>query len=84
MNATEHRPCYGAMCPDLPGTGDQRRTAGKVFALVSVTPPGLCRVRPRLEVDRAAWDECVRCPEFDHCYKLSMARLAMLTAADSV
>lgn len=81
MNTTEHRTCYGTMCPDLLGTADPRRAAGKVFALVSDTPPGLCRARPRLEVNREAWDECVRCPEFDHCYKLSMARVAMQTAA---
>jgi len=82
MNATEHRPCYGAMCPDLTWATGNHRTAGKVFTLVSHAPPGLCRVRPRLEVNRAAWDECVTCPEFDHCYKLCMARVALQTAAD--
>jgi len=84
MNATEHRPCYGGMCPNLPGMSGDGRTAGKVFTLVTTAPPGLCRARPRLEVNRAAWDECVRCPEFDHCYKLSMAKVALQTAADSI
>jgi hypothetical protein len=72
------------MCPDLQGTAGQRRKAGKVFALVTDPPRGLCPARPRLEVDRAAWDECVRCPDFDHCYKLSMAKLAMQIGAHSL
>lgn len=84
MNTPEHPSCYGTMCPDLLGAAGQRRVAGKVFALVSDPPPGLCRARPRLEVDGAAWDECVRCPDFDHCYKLSMAKLAVQIAADNL
>lgn len=83
MNATEPRPCYGALLPNLPGTSDECRNTGKVFALVTTTPPGLCRARPQVEMNRAAWDECVQCPEFDHCYQLSMARLALQTATQN-
>ena len=31
----------------------------------------------RLTIDEAAWNECVKHPNFRACYDLSMARLAM-------
>jgi len=59
-------------------------SAGKVFSFVVVSPPGLSRPARRIEVDRKAWDACVECPEFDHCYKLSLAKLALETAVANI
>jgi len=60
------------------------QSTGKVFGLVAATPAGMCRPRPLLEINRAQWDKCLQCAEFEHCYKLSMARLALQAAADSL
>jgi hypothetical protein len=83
MQAKERKSCYGGMTPEsLPAEFD-RRSVGKVFSFVVVSPVGLARPARRLEVDRQAWDDCVRCPEFEHCDKLSMARLALEAAVAS-
>jgi len=84
MNAIEHTPCYGSMFPDSLQPTEPGLSSGKVFRLVSISPAGMCRTRPRLEVDRAEWDKCVLCPEFEHCYKLSMAKLVLETAASTL
>jgi len=72
------------MFPHPLHVSDQGKSSGKVFTLVAVSPAGMCRARPRLDINRAEWDKCLQCPEFEHCYKLSMARVALQTAADSL
>lgn len=63
------------MLPDpLHGSND-RRTAGKVFAFRLVTAGGMIRSDRQVEVNREEWDDCLRCPEFEHCYKLCLAKL---------
>lgn len=84
MNATEHSPCYGGMFPHPLRVTEPGQSTGKVFSLVATGPAGMCRPRPGLEFNRAEWDRCVQCPEFEHCYKLSMAKLALETAASTV
>ena len=84
MPAREHRPCYGAMIPRSADAEYDRPAVGKVFSFVVVSPPGLCRASRRVEVDRKAWDACVECPEFDPCYKLSMARHVLDAAVGGV
>jgi hypothetical protein len=34
----------------------------------------------QIEVNQAEWDDCLRCPEFDHCYKLCLAKLNLEAA----
>jgi len=84
MNAVEHRPCYGAMFPHPLRVTEPGRSTGNVFSLVAASPAGMCRARPRVEINRAQWDHCLQCPEFEHCYKLSMAKLALETAASTM
>lgn len=84
MQAKEHQPCYGKLFPDSLHAEFNRPAVGKVFSFVVVSPPGLCRAPRHVEMDREAWDACVECPEFDHCYKLSMAKLALDTAVANV
>ena len=55
----------------------EREAEGKVFSLHFVQPTGLCRSRPQVREDLAEWDSCLRCVEFDSCYRLCMARLAL-------
>jgi hypothetical protein len=80
MTGIEHRPCYGRLFPNPPQVTNDPESRGKVFSLVTVSPPGMIRTRPVVQLDMNAWDDCLRCPEFDDCYRLSMARLALDTA----
>ena len=81
MTAVEHKSCYGTMFPSSASSASDPRTGGKVFSFTLV---GVCGMMPRrrhVEVNRAEWDDCVDCPEFDSCYRLGMARMALETAA---
>jgi hypothetical protein len=80
MNGNEHKACYGDMFPDTASDKPQR---DKVFSYTLLPAGGFYRRAPRAEVNQAAWSECTRCPEFEHCYKLSMAKLALETAIGS-
>jgi hypothetical protein len=72
------------MFPESLGPTESGESTGKVFRLVSTSPVGMCRTRPRLEIDQAQWDKCRQCPEFEGCYQLGMARVALQTAADNL
>jgi hypothetical protein len=84
MAANEHKPCYGTMFPDPLHATNDRINAGKVFSFVVISPPGLARAARQVEVNRDEWDDCTRCPEFDHCYKFCMAKLALETVVAQV
>jgi hypothetical protein len=80
MHTDEHKACYGTMFPDPLHAPNDRRARGKVFAFQLVTAGGFRRSDRRVEVNREEWDDCLRCPEFDHCYKLCMAKLTLEAA----
>jgi len=84
MNTGEHKACYGTMLPDPRSVSRERDPVGKVFSLHFVPPPGLCRSRPQVREDPAEWDDCLRCPEFDACYRLCMGRIALHGLAEDV
>ena len=84
MTGIEHRACYGEMFPNFRHAAGAWKTDGKVFHLSVVGPSGMLPPARHVEMDRDAWDECYRCPDFDSCYKLSMARLALQTAVGEV
>jgi hypothetical protein len=52
---------------------------GKVFTAELERAGGMVIATRRTGVDLDAWNECVACEEFDHCYMLSMAKLALET-----
>ncbi len=52
---------------------------GKVFGF-ELDTKGLVSSDKSISFDVAEWDECQKCPEFEHCYKLCMAKLALETA----
>jgi hypothetical protein len=83
MITRAHPNCYGAMFPigrEAPETGPG---AGKALHVVRTNPVGMAPAVKRVEVDSAGWDECVHCPQFDECYRLSMAKLSLQTALHS-
>ena len=84
MTRTEHRPCYGTMFPDPLHATNDRMNAGKVFSFVVITPAGMCKAARRVEINREEWDECTQCPEFERCYNLGMAKLALETAVSII
>jgi hypothetical protein len=84
MNNHEHKACYGTMLPDPKLISREREAGGKVFSLHFVQPIGLSRSRPQVREDPAQWDDCLRCAEFDSCYRLCMARIALRGLAEDV
>jgi hypothetical protein len=80
MGSHDHKDCYGSMFPDPAGRAVGREQGGKVFFVTQSTPSGMIRPPRRVELDMTQWDDCLACPEFDGCYKLCMARLALETA----
>jgi hypothetical protein len=77
MNANEHQSCYGNLFPDTLHVSNDRPKKGKVFSYTLHTAGGLYRVGRETGVAMAEWDRCTECPEFENCYKLSMAKLAL-------
>ena len=80
MTAHDHKSCYGAIFPDAlhPPTGPEGVRQGVSYTLA--TAGGLCHGDRTVEVNREGWEECVQCPEFEACYKLSLAKLTLQTA----
>ncbi|TWT50185.1 hypothetical protein Pla22_29260 [Rubripirellula amarantea] len=77
MNAIEHQECFGTMFPHSIGIGEQ---SGKVFSVRVDAPAGMMRAHVNTRADIQQWDECRRCPEFESCYQLCMAKIALETA----
>jgi hypothetical protein len=68
--------CYGKLFPSLLQVPDRGSSAGKVFAF-QIDHPGIIVRQRAVSVDRKAWEECVRCPDFDGCYRLSTGTLLL-------
>ena len=82
MSKIEHKECYGTMFPDSLHFAQNRPVRGKVFSYELDSVEGVVSTRS----DRTAganlreWDDCVSCPEFEHCYKLCLAKLTLQAA----
>ncbi|MDC1399686.1 hypothetical protein N8306_04125 [Yoonia sp.] len=76
---TQHKHCYGTMFHDCLHFEMNDKMQGKVFAF-ELDTAGLARSQKSVQTDIAEWDDCVACPEFAHCYKLCMAKLALEAA----
>jgi hypothetical protein len=79
MEAGEHKECYGTMFPDALHFRENTPTAGKVFAFELDTSGGLYPHRSgrHFSANIEEWDDCLKCHEFEHCYKLCMAKIAL-------
>jgi hypothetical protein len=84
MDASDHKTCYGCLFPGVLDVVSDRLMKGQVLSYTVHTPGGIGRFRREVGIDVAEWDRCRSCSEFDHCYKLSMAKLAMETAVANV
>ena len=80
MNNKEHKECFGTIFPEHIGIGEQR---GKVFSLRIDAPPGMMRARTNIETDTTQWDDCRKCSEFESCYRLCMAKIALENAVST-
>lgn len=76
---TTHKDCYGAMFPDVLPKDMTGEHTGKIFSY-RIENIGLSRGQRRVDADMAAWDDCLQCSEFEHCYKLSMGKLTLQSA----
>ncbi len=76
---TQHKHCYGTMFHDSLHFAVNDKMQGKVFAF-ELDSGGLGRSQRQVQADIAEWDDCIACKEFDDCYKLCMAKLALETA----
>ena len=74
-----HSECYGNMFPSVNSPRTDVPLRGVVFSAELERAGGMVIATRRTGVDLDTWNECVACEEFDHCYKLSMAKLALET-----
>lgn len=72
----EHKACYGTMFHDTLHFDTNKGMNGKVFSF-DISSIGLARSNRQVNVDISEWDDCLSCPEFDHCYKLCIAKLTL-------
>ena len=80
MATNEHKHCYGTMFPSTLYADADQRIAGKAFWFELRRIEGMFAWDRRVGVDIPQWNECVACPEFEHCYKLCIGRIAMEAA----
>lgn len=77
MSKNEHKECFGAMFPDDLHLKDGQENKGKVFSVWVERVGGMIRGDRRIKADVEEWDDCQQCPEFDSCYKLSLAKTTL-------
>ena len=82
MESKTHEECYGAMFPDVLNPEQDKPVSGKVFSYELRRAGGLFRSGRSFSTKVQEWDNCVQCPEFEHCYRLSMARTMLQTAIE--
>jgi hypothetical protein len=76
----DHEHCYGTMFPSVLSVESGRIVSGTVFSFEIVRAGGTFVSDRKVSVNRQEWDNCVDCPKFEPCYKLSMGKLAMESA----
>ncbi|MDX2151721.1 MAG: hypothetical protein SFV54_13365 [Bryobacteraceae bacterium] len=69
-----HRDCYGNLYRTALSPRQGQEIAGAVFRL-KPSQPGTAALPPGIDVDLAAWDACMRCPESSGCLQLSASKL---------
>ncbi len=75
----EHKSCYGTMFHDTLHFAANEEMKGKVFSF-ELDTAGLARSDRQVMAKIEEWDDCLECPEFDHCYRYCMARLTLEAA----
>jgi len=54
-----------------------KRVSGKVFSFELKRVGGMFVSDRRVAVNMEQWDDCLVCPEFEDCYKLSLGRVTL-------
>lgn len=72
----DHKQCYGKLFPSMQDTRSNITHQGKAFAF-QIKQPGMVVTERLVETKLDQWDECTQCPEFDNCYRLSLAKLVL-------
>ena len=75
----EHKSCYGTMFHDTLHFDTNQAMKGKAFSF-ELKSIGLARSDRLVKANIAEWDDCLECPEFNHCYELCMAKLSLEAA----
>jgi len=70
------------MFPDPFHPESDRKLHGKVFSLRVTGPQGMHAPHRQVVTDLREWDDCLACPEFEHCYRLCTAKLALEEAVE--
>jgi hypothetical protein len=71
--------CYGKMFPPLITLAHDEPVTGKVFGY-QIDRPGIVVTRRAVTANHEAWHNCLECPEFDGCYRLSAGTVLMQIA----
>lgn len=77
--AKDHKLCNGTMSPDTLHFTANEAMNGKVFGF-QLNTFGLARTDRKVIANLEEWDDCLECPEFDHCYKFCVAKLTLEAA----
>jgi hypothetical protein len=71
--------CAGDLFPDMLNLKINRLNKGRVFGL-RVESCGIGVQHREIVIDEEAWEKCSKSPNFDRCFQLSMAKLALQQA----
>ena len=75
-NMKQHKHCYGTMFHDSLHFSINEKMQGKVFTF-ELDSAGLALSDRSIQANITEWDDCISCSEFDHRYKLCMAKLTL-------
>jgi hypothetical protein len=80
MSQHDHKECYGRMFPVTLCAEADRPVSGKVFTFELRRVGGMFALDRRVAVKLEEWDDCLACPEFEGCYKLSLGKVTLEAA----
>ncbi len=80
MSQHNHQECYGNLFPTTLCAKMDKLMSGKAFSFELRRAGGMFISDRVVAVNMEEWDECQACSEFENCYKLSLAKLALMTA----
>ena len=82
MSDLNHKECFGKMFPNGLHLKHSTLNGGNVFAAQLSRANGTMPLTSdrAIEINVNQWDDCQLCLEFDSCYKLCLARVALESA----